>query len=159
MRAREKKIGKLSKNPKTDKFLDVSGLIESLKCQQKKVELAIKCLRVFEDDGILVQDDKAMIYIYRQIMNGNEQTGFVGCTSIDEVIVLADTDFPTVDAGQNMTIDCNQSEVVLDGSGSIGVEFDYLWTATNGGNIIAIGSAVNSFADKEGFDLKKKNLF
>ena len=28
--------------------------------------------------------------------------------------------------------------------------------ATNGGNIIAIGSAVNSFADNEGFDLKKK---
>jgi glutamate dehydrogenase (NADP+) len=45
---------------------------------------ARKNLRVFEDDGILVQDDKAMIYIYRQIMNGREQTGFVAATSIDD---------------------------------------------------------------------------
>ena len=28
--------------------------------------------------------------------------------------------------------------------------------ASNGGNVIAIGSAVNSFADKKGFGLKKK---
>jgi glutamate dehydrogenase (NADP+) len=45
---------------------------------------ARKNLRVFEEDGILVQDDKPMIYIYRQIMDGREQTGFVGATSIDD---------------------------------------------------------------------------
>ncbi len=76
-----------------------------------------------------------------------------GCTAIDEVIVIADTDFPLVDAGQNMTIDCNQSEVVLDGSGSIGVEFEYLWTATNGGNILngntTLSPTVNSAGDYE----------
>ena len=43
-------------------------------------------LKVFEDDGILVQDETPMIYIYRQIMNGNEQTGFVGSTSIDDYV-------------------------------------------------------------------------
>lgn len=59
-----------------------------------------------------------------------------GCTSMDEVIVLADTDFPTVEAGQNMTVDCNQLEVILNGSGSVGLEFEYLWTAMNGGNIL-----------------------
>ena len=76
-----------------------------------------------------------------------------GCTSIDEVIVLSDTDFPTVDAGQNMTIDCNQLEVILNGNGSIGVEFDYLWTATNGGNILngntTLSPTVNSVGDYE----------
>lgn len=43
-------------------------------------------LKIFEDDGILVQDDIPMIYIYRQVMNGNPQTGFVGCTSVDDYV-------------------------------------------------------------------------
>lgn len=43
---------KLSKNPKTEKFLDVSKLMESLKCQQKKVELAILYLKVEDDDEL-----------------------------------------------------------------------------------------------------------
>ncbi|MDP4146171.1 MAG: DUF1015 family protein [Bacillota bacterium] len=37
-------------------------------------------------DGVLVQDDKPQLYIYRQIMNGKVQTGVVGCTSIDDYI-------------------------------------------------------------------------
>ena len=41
---------------------------------------------VFQDDGILIQDDTPMIYIYRQIMNGNVQTGFVASTSIDDYV-------------------------------------------------------------------------
>jgi glutamate dehydrogenase (NADP+) len=45
-----------------------------------------KNLKIFEDDGILVQDQEAMIYIYRQIMNGNAQTGFVACTSVDDYV-------------------------------------------------------------------------
>lgn len=43
-------------------------------------------LKIFEDDGILVQDDMPMIYIYRQVMDGNVQTGFVACTSVDEYV-------------------------------------------------------------------------
>ncbi len=39
---------------------------------------------IFQDDGILIQDEKPMIYIYRQIMNGNPQTGFVANTCIDD---------------------------------------------------------------------------
>lgn len=35
-------------------------------------------------DGICIQDSKPMLYIYRQIMNGREQTGIVGCASIDD---------------------------------------------------------------------------
>ena len=41
---------------------------------------------VFQDDGILIQDDTPLIYIYRQIMNGNVQTGFVASTSIDDYV-------------------------------------------------------------------------
>jgi len=36
------------------------------------------------EDEILVQDEKPMFYIYRQIMNGRVQTGLVGATSIDD---------------------------------------------------------------------------
>ncbi len=39
---------------------------------------------IFLEDGILVEDEKPMIYIYRQIMNGRPQTGFVATTSVDD---------------------------------------------------------------------------
>jgi glutamate dehydrogenase (NADP+) len=52
----------------------------------KVYKKAQKNLKIFEDDGVLVQDEQPMIYIYRQVMNGNEQTGFVGCTSVDDYV-------------------------------------------------------------------------
>ncbi len=73
-----------------------------------------------------------------------------GCTTIDEVIVLADTDIPTAEAGSNLTIDCNQLEVMLDGSGSLGIEYEYLWTATNGGNILNGGTTFTPTVNGEG---------
>ena len=41
-------------------------------------------LENFETKGYMIQDDVPMYYIYRQIMDGRAQTGFVGCTSIDD---------------------------------------------------------------------------
>ncbi len=43
-------------------------------------------LNALEKDGIMKQDEKKCFYIYRQIMNGREQTGLVGCASIDDYI-------------------------------------------------------------------------
>ena len=37
-------------------------------------------------NGILIQDDKPMLYIYELTMEGRSQTGLVACTSIDEYI-------------------------------------------------------------------------
>lgn len=37
-------------------------------------------------DGVLAQDEKANLYIYRLGMNGRFQTGIVGCTSVDEYL-------------------------------------------------------------------------
>ncbi|MFK8009790.1 MAG: gliding motility-associated C-terminal domain-containing protein [Saprospiraceae bacterium] len=52
-----------------------------------------------------------------------------------------------------MIVDCNQLEVMLDGSGSIGMEYEYLWTATNGGNILngemTLAPSVNGAGDYE----------
>ena len=53
---------------------------------EKIYKKARKNLRVFEEDGILVQDENPSIYIYRQTMDGREQTGFVGCTSVDDYV-------------------------------------------------------------------------
>ncbi len=70
---------------------------------------ARKNLRVFEDDGILVQDEKAMVYIYRQIMDGREQTGFVGLTSVDDltnnVIKKHEMTFPSREKDRQTHID------------------------------------------------------
>ncbi len=52
----------------------------------KVYKKARKNLDIFQDDGILIQDDKPMIYIYRQSMNGFEQTGFVVSTCIDDYV-------------------------------------------------------------------------
>jgi len=46
--------------------------------------VAKKNLDKFQEEGILIQDEKPKLYIYRQLMNGRVQTGIVGCTSIDD---------------------------------------------------------------------------
>jgi Uncharacterized conserved protein len=57
----------------------------SIDLYDKKVyEKASETLENLVTDKILVQDNKANLYIYRQIMNGRSQTGIVGCTSIDD---------------------------------------------------------------------------
>lgn len=72
-------------------FLHISrseiDLPSSVDQYDKKVyQKARRNLDIFQDDGILVQDETAMIYVYRQIMNGREQTGFVANTSIDDYV-------------------------------------------------------------------------
>jgi uncharacterized protein (DUF1015 family) len=47
---------------------------------------AAENLRVFEEKGVYIQDDRKKYYFYRQIMNGRAQTGIVGCASIDDYI-------------------------------------------------------------------------
>lgn len=37
-------------------------------------------------EGILIQDEQACLYIYRQVMDGRSQIGLVGCASIDDYI-------------------------------------------------------------------------
>lgn len=50
---------------------------------------------------------------------------------------------PIVDAGLPLAINCNSSMVTLDGTGSsMGAEFSYVWTASNGGEIIENGNTL-----------------
>jgi glutamate dehydrogenase (NADP+) len=52
----------------------------------KVYKKAAQNLKIFEDDGILIQDKVPMIYIYRQVMDGMSQTGFVASTSVDDYV-------------------------------------------------------------------------
>lgn len=47
-------------------------------------EQAKKNLDKMQEEGILIQDDAPIYYIYRQLMNGRVQTGIVATFSIDE---------------------------------------------------------------------------
>ena len=73
-----------------------------------------------------------------------------GCTSVDEVEVLSNNTFPTTEAGVNMVIDCNSTAINLAGSGSVGMEFEYLWTATNGGNILSGETTLTPLVNETG---------
>ncbi len=43
-------------------------------------------LKKFESDGVLKADESPCFYVYRQIMDGREQTGLVGCADVDDYI-------------------------------------------------------------------------
>ena len=49
-------------------------------------EKARENLRMMEEKGILIQDEKPCYYIYELTRKGKSQTGIVGCSSIDDYI-------------------------------------------------------------------------
>ena len=60
-----------------------------------------------------------------------------GCTASSTVTVDSDTMPPTADAGPDMALNCNNTFVVLDGSGSsAGANITYLWSTADG-NIVS----------------------
>ncbi|MCB0640035.1 MAG: gliding motility-associated C-terminal domain-containing protein, partial [Phaeodactylibacter sp.] len=57
-----------------------------------------------------------------------------GCTGTASVVVDEDVDLPTAEAGATNELDCAQTSLSLDGTGSDqGSNFAYSWTASNGG--------------------------
>lgn len=53
---------------------------------KKVYEKASDNLKKMIAEGTFIQDGGACLYIYKQVMQGREQVGIVGCTSIDEYI-------------------------------------------------------------------------
>jgi uncharacterized protein (DUF1015 family) len=51
---------------------------------QEVYDKARENLDRFVDHGILIQEDSPRLYIYRQVMDGKEQYGIVGCVSVDD---------------------------------------------------------------------------
>lgn len=77
-------------------------------------------LEALSANGICKQDEKPMLYIYRQIMNGREQTGIVGCTAVDDYInnVIKKHEFTRADKEADRirhvdTLDANTGPIFL----------------------------------------------
>jgi hypothetical protein len=67
-----------------------------------------------------------------------------GCTASDNVDVTISTNVPSANASVNGQINCNNTSVTLDGSGSeIGANIIYLWTTIDG-NIISGANTLNN---------------
>ena len=59
-----------------------------------------------------------------------------GCTDFDTVSVFANIALPIANAGGDMELNCQDAEVMLDGSGSSeGTDIIYEWTSTNSSSI------------------------
>ena len=83
-------------------------------------EKAKENLNALCENGICEQDSKPMLYIYRQIMNGREQTGIVGCTAVDDYInnVIKKHEFTRADKEADRirhvdTLDANTGPIFL----------------------------------------------
>jgi hypothetical protein len=57
------------------------------------------------------------------------------CVAYASTTVTGNTTAPTANAGPAQALNCAQNTTVLQGTGSSGSGFSYLWTASNGGNI------------------------
>ena len=83
-------------------------------------EKAKENLDSLSEKGICKQDKKPMLYIYRQIMLGREQTGIVGCTAVDDYInnVIKKHEFTRADKEADRirhvdTLDANTGPIFL----------------------------------------------
>ena len=59
-------------------------------------------------------------------------TGEGGCMTSDSVTVTADQTAPDINAGDDVSLDCDESTFVIEAIGNTGDEFTYDWTTDNG---------------------------
>ena len=65
------------------------------------------------------------------------------CTTYASTIVQSSVSLPTANAGPAGVVSCAAPSTTLQGSGSAGQNFTYLWTASNGGNITGGGNTLS----------------
>ena len=61
-----------------------------------------------------------------------ELTGLNGCNTTLTAEALASTDLPVIDAGDDVEVDCNFTNISLNAEGDSGDQFDYSWTTDDG---------------------------
>jgi hypothetical protein len=76
--------------------------------------------------------------------------GGLACKDTATVVVVAETTLPLANAGPDKVLSCAQPQVQLQGSGSVGPQFTYLWIATNGGNIVMGGATLTPTVNAPG---------
>lgn len=72
------------------------------------------------------------------------------CTATTTVDVQQDTLAPSVDAGPGSVLNCTVPSFTLQGNGSSGPQYSYLWTATLGGNFITPTNILNPQINEPG---------
>ena len=73
-----------------------------------------------------------------------------GCSQSDAVVVAEDTTLPVVTAGGDQILNCQVSQMTLDGSGSAtGANISYLWSTSNG-NIVSGETTLSVVIDLPG---------
>ncbi len=76
-------------------------------------------------------------------------TDDAGCTYSTPILVPLNVDVPTAEAGQNQQLNCEQTEVNLQGEASIGPTISYSWTTTDG-LILADAASLNPLVGQNG---------
>ncbi|HMX39679.1 MAG TPA: hypothetical protein PKD78_05100, partial [Saprospiraceae bacterium] len=80
------------------------------------------------------------------------------CQKFAVTTVVADIAPPSANAGPPGTVTCAVPSIQLQGSGSTGSNFTYLWTASNGGNITGGGTTLTPTVNASGtYQLKVTN--
>ncbi len=105
-----------------------------------------------DQDGVEIQSDNLVLQVgttgpfQLAISNINN-----GCKTIEnDIIIPQNTEKPTALILEPATINCEQMEVLLDGSASLPAnQIDYLWSTTNG-SILASQTAALATAGSEG---------
>ena len=72
------------------------------------------------------------------------------CSGFSTVVVSANVTLPSSEAGPAMTVTCAVPTTQLEGSGSNGNNFTYLWTASNGGHIASGANTLTPVVDASG---------
>lgn len=74
-----------------------------------------------------------------------------GCTATDQVQITRSDDYPKADAGTAGVLTCAVTSLTLNGvNSSAGPAFTYVWTASNGGNIVSGDNSLNPVIDQPG---------
>ena len=89
---------------------------------------------------------------------GSEGTYFLtvsntqnGCSSTDSVFISAADDAPVAIITPPQKLTCNVTNLLLNGgNSSVGVQYQYQWTTSNGGNILAGQNSLNPLIDAPG---------
>lgn len=72
------------------------------------------------------------------------------CYDTATVFVPSDLNVPQASAGPPQVLTCTKLEVQLQGSGSVGSQYSYFWTATNGGNIVSGSTTLKPIVNAPG---------
>lgn len=71
-----------------------------------------------------------------------------GCTDTDDLVIILDNTPPVTDAGLGGVLDCNTSQLTLNGSPT-GIGYTYNWTTTNG-NIVSGNTTASPIVNDAG---------